>query len=112
MSSEKNILRLGLPSGSLQEPTISLFARAGFAMNVSSRSYKPSVDDPELWVRLLRAQEMSRYVEHGYLDCGLTGLDWIEENGSDVEILCELIFSKVSSRPTRWWCPRIRRSSR
>jgi ATP phosphoribosyltransferase len=102
MSSEKNILRLGLPSGSLQEPTISLFARAGFAMNVSSRSYKPSVDDPELWVRLLRAQEMSRYVEHGYLDCGLTGLDWIEENGSDVEILCELIFSKVSSRPTRW----------
>jgi ATP phosphoribosyltransferase len=102
MSSEKNILRLGLPSGSLQEPTISLFARAGFAMNVSSRSYKPSVDDPELVVRLLRAQEMSRYVEHGYLDCGLTGLDWIEENGSDVEILCELIFSKVSSRPTRW----------
>ena len=96
------VLRLGLPSGSLQEATYSLFARAGFQISGSSRSYKPSVDDAELLVRLLRAQEMSRYVELGYLDCGLTGQDWIEENESDVEVLCELVFSKVSSRRTRW----------
>lgn len=96
------ILRIGLPSGSLQEATFALFAKAGFAISGSSRSYKPGVDDPEIQVRLLRAQEISRYVEHGYLDCGLTGADWIEENGSDVEELCELTFSKVSSNPTRW----------
>lgn len=79
-----------------------MFARAGFVIHTSSRSYKPSVDDPELLVRLLRAQEMSRYVEQGYLDCGLTGRDWIVENDSDVESLCELTFSKASSKPTRW----------
>lgn len=95
-------LRLGLPSGSLQEATLALFAKAGFNISVSSRSYKPAVDDPELLIRLLRAQEVSRYVEHGYLDCGLTGLDWIVENDSDVEILGEFTFSKVSNRPTRW----------
>ncbi len=95
-------LRVGLPSGSLQEPTISLFAKAGFSISVSSRSYKPTVDDPELVIRLLRAQEISRYVEHGYLDCGLTGRDWIENNGSDVVRLGEFVFSKTSSRPTRW----------
>ena len=93
---------MGLPSGSLQEQTFSLFAKAGFSLVLSSRSYKPSVDDPELVIRLLRAQEISRYVEHGFLDCGLTGKDWIENNNSDVERLCELAFSKVSSRPTRW----------
>jgi ATP phosphoribosyltransferase len=98
----KPVLRVGLPSGSLQEATFALFARAGFNVSGSSRSYKPGVDDPELQVRLLRAQEISRYVEHGYLDCGLTGADWIEENSSDVESLCELTFSKVSSNPTRW----------
>ena len=76
--------------------------KAGFSIAVSSRSYKPAVDDPELVIRLLRAQEISRYVEHGFLDCGLTGRDWIENNGSDVERLCELVFSKTSSRPTRW----------
>ena len=96
------ILRIGLPSGSLQEPTLELFAKAGFNITVPRRSYKPSVDDPQVEVRLLRAQEISRYVEHGYLDCGLTGLDWIIENGSDVELLCQLTFSKVSSNPTRW----------
>src|SRR6187402_1944184 len=102
MSEENRQLRVGLPSGSLQEPTISLFAKAGFAIGVSSRSYKPSVDDPELAVRLLRAQEISRYVEHGFLDCGLTGKDWIANNNSDVEVLAEMIFSKVSNKPTRW----------
>lgn len=96
------VLRLGLPSGSLQEATCELFSRAGFQISASSRSYKPGVDDPELLIRLLRAQEMSRYVELGYLDCGLTGRDWIVENESDVEVLCELTFSKVSTRPTRW----------
>jgi len=95
-------LRIGLPSGSLQEPTLALFAKAGFHITVARRSYKPSIDDEQIEVRLLRAQEISRYVEHGYLDCGLTGKDWIIENDSDVETLCELTFSKVSSVPTRW----------
>jgi ATP phosphoribosyltransferase len=102
MSDEIRQLRIGLPSGSLQEPTIALFAKAGFTIGVSSRSYKPSVDDPELVVRLLRAQEISRYVEHGFLDCGLTGKDWIENNASDVERLAEFLFSKASAQPTRW----------
>ena len=97
----QNVLRIGLPSGSLQEPTLALFAKAGFTVTVPKRSYKPAVDDPQMEVRLLRAQEISRYVEHGYLDCGLTGLDWIVENDSDVETLCQLTFSKVSNAPTR-----------
>jgi len=96
------VLRLGLPSGSLQEPTFALFAKAGFNISGASRSYKPSIDDPELSVRLLRAQEISRYVEHGFLDCGLTGKDWIANNDSDVEVLAEMTFSKVSKNPTRW----------
>ncbi len=95
-------LRIGLPSGSLQEPTLALFGKAGFHISVPKRSYKPSIDDPEVEIRLLRAQEISRYVEHGYLDMGLTGRDWIVENGSDVQMLGELMFSKVSSAPTRW----------
>jgi len=98
----QQILRIGLPSGSLQEPTLELFAKAGFNINVPRRSYKPSVDDPQLEIRLLRAQEISRYVEQGYLDCGLTGHDWVVENNSDVVTLTELTFSKVSSAPTRW----------
>src|SRR5437867_1607968 len=102
MPDEIRQLRIGLPSGSLQGPTIALFAKAGFSIAVSSRSYKPAVDDPELVVRLLRAQEISRYVEHGFLDCGLTGRDWIENNGSDVECLAEFLFSKRSAQPTRW----------
>ncbi len=97
-----SVLSLGLPSGSLQEPTLALFAKAGFQISGASRSYKPPVDDPELQIRLLRAQEISRYVEQGFLDAGLTGRDWIEENGSRVEVLCDLPFSKVSSAPTRW----------
>ncbi len=95
-------LRVGLPSGSLQEPTFALFAKAGFNISGATRSYKPGVDDPELVIRLLRAQEISRYVEHGFLDCGLTGKDWIANNGSDVAVLAEMTFSKVSSKPTRW----------
>jgi ATP phosphoribosyltransferase len=102
MSTGKPILRLGLPSGSLKDATFDLFEKAGFDLHTSSRSYKPSVDDPELELRLLRAQEISRYVEQGFLDCGLTGHDWIIENGSNVEMVCELIFSKASSNPTRW----------
>lgn len=101
-SDEKNVLHLGLPTGSLHEATLALFAKAGFVISGSKRSYKPSIDDPELQVRLLRAQEISRYVEQGFLDCGLTGRDWIEENGSDVEVLCDLHFSKATSAPTRW----------
>ena len=84
------------------EATIDLFAKAGFAISGSKRTYRPSVDDPELELRLLRAQEISRYVEHGYLDAGITGRDWIAENQSDVREIVELPFSKVSSRPTRW----------
>src|SRR6266853_510908 len=102
MTAAANILRVGLPSGSLQEPTFALFAKAGFHISGASRSYKPSVDDPELVIRLLRAQEISRYVQHGFLDCGLTGKDWIANNDSDVNVLAEMTFSKVSNKPTRW----------
>lgn len=102
MTTDSPVLRIGLPSGSLQEATFALFGKAGFSINAASRSYKPGVDDPELEIRLLRAQEISRYVEHGFLDCGLTGRDWVEENGSNVERICELTFSKASSQPTRW----------
>ncbi len=84
MDTAPRVLRVGLPSGSLQEPTFALFAKAGFNISGASRSYKPAVDDPELIIRLLRAQEISRYVEHGFLDCGLTGKDWIANNDSDV----------------------------
>jgi ATP phosphoribosyltransferase len=100
--STNNVLRIGLPSGSLQEPTFALFAKAGFNISGASRSYKPAVDDPEIVIRVLRAQEISRYVEHGFLDCGLTGKDWIANNDSDVTVLAEMIFSKVSRKPTRW----------
>ena len=102
MDTANRVLRIGLPSGSLQEPTFALFAKAGFHISGASRSYKPGVDDPELTIRLLRAQEISRYVEHGFLDCGLTGKDWIANNASDVAVLAEMTFSKVSNQPTRW----------
>jgi ATP phosphoribosyltransferase len=100
MSSQ--ILTLGLPSGSLMEATMNLFAKAGFSISGSTRSYRPAIDDPELEIRLLRAQEISRYVEHGYLDAGITGRDWVAENESDVREITELSFSKASARPTRW----------
>jgi len=102
MPEPKNILRLGLPKGSLQEPTLELFKRAGFNIVVSSRSYRPAVDDDELEIRLLRAQEIGRYVDHGFLDCGITGRDWIVENGADVEVVTDMRYSKATSRPTRW----------
>src|SRR3989304_3696469 len=98
----KRVLKLGLPKGSLQEATIQKMAKAGFNIQVSSRSYVPYVDDEELEIRLIRAQEISRYVEHGYLDCGITGYDWIQENGSDVHSVGEFLFSKVSRQPARW----------
>jgi len=102
MADTKNILRIGLPKGSLQEPTLELFKRAGFNIVVSSRSYRPSVDDDELEIRLLRAQEIGRYVDHGFLDCGITGRDWIVENAADVEVITDMRYSKATSRPTRW----------
>jgi len=98
----ENILKLGLPKGSLQEATFEKMAKAGWHIHASSRSYVPQVDDEELDIRLFRAQEISRYVERGYLDCGLTGFDWIQENHSDVQEVAEFCFSKVSSRPARW----------
>ena len=97
-----NKLVIGLPKGSLQESTYALFKKAGFAIKGGSRSYFPSIDDDEIEIRILRSQEMSRYVEHGMLDAGITGLDWIEANGSDVVDLCSLVYSKRSKRPVRW----------
>lgn len=95
-------LRFGLPKGSLQEATIEKMAKAGWTISVSSRSYVPYVDDPEMEIRLIRAQEISRYVELGYLDCGITGLDWIHENGSRVHEVGEFLFSKATRQPARW----------
>jgi ATP phosphoribosyltransferase len=99
--SEK-ILKLGIPKGSLQEATFDLFGRAGYEVSESSRSYFPRIDDDEIQLIMLRAQEMSRYVEDGVLDAGFTGHDWIVENGSDVIEVCELRYSKATSKPTRW----------
>ncbi len=99
---KKQVLRFGLPKGSLQEATIEKMAKAGYNISVSSRSYIPYVDDPELEIRLIRAQEISRYVEHGYLDCGITGYDWIQENGSKVHEVGEFQFSKATRQKARW----------
>ena len=96
------VLNFGLPKGSLEEATINLFGRAGFSISKSSRSYKPCWDDPELDGRFVRAQEMSRYVEDGFFDCGLTGRDWVRENRSDVEIVADLIYSRASNRISKW----------
>src|SRR5213080_4544332 len=96
------VLRLGLPAGSLQEATAELFRKAGYKITFASRSYYPAIDDPEMQCTLIRAQEMPRYVQDGSLDCGLTGYDWIQENDAKVVELAELIFSKVSRRPVRW----------
>ncbi len=97
-----NLLRLGIPAGSLQEATGELFRRAGYHITFSSRSYFPTIDDDEIECMLIRAQEMARYVQDGVLDAGLTGHDWIRETGADVVEVTELVFSKVSRRPVRW----------
>lgn len=92
----------GLPKGSLEEATIRLFAKAGWNIRKSSRSYKPSIDDEEIEGRFVRSQEISRYVDHGYFDVGLCGYDWIVENGSDVVEVCDLVYSRASNRPSYW----------
>ncbi|NWF98067.1 MAG: ATP phosphoribosyltransferase [Nitrospirae bacterium] len=96
------ILRIGLPKGSLQESTLKLFRKAGYHISVSSRSYYPSFDDPEIEAMLIRAQEMAGYVENGIIDCGLTGKDWIMEQNADVHEVAELIYAKEGLRPVRW----------
>jgi ATP phosphoribosyltransferase len=97
-----NKLKLGIPKGSLENATIDLFRRAGFNISVSSRSYFPSIDDPEIECMLIRAQEMARYVEDGILDAGLTGLDWVKESEADVETVADLVYSKASFGKVRW----------
>lgn len=93
---------LGLPKGSLEASTLALFAKAGWKITANSRSYRPSIDDAELDGRFVRAQEVSRYVEHGFFDCGLTGQDWVLENASDVVEVCDLIYSRASVKKSRW----------
>ena len=95
-------IKLGLPKGSLENATVDLFRRAGFQITISSRSYFPAIDDPEIECMLIRAQEMARYVEDGVLDAGLTGYDWVMETGSTVETVAELVYSKQSTRKVRW----------
>ncbi len=95
-------LKLGIPKGSLQNATIALFKRSGWKINVNGRSYFPEINDRTIECAICRAQEMSRYVESGTLDAGLTGRDWIAENASDVHVVSDLVYSKVSSRPARW----------
>jgi ATP phosphoribosyltransferase len=97
-----NELMLGIPKGSLEKTTAEMFARAGYQIAISSRSYYPTIDDDEIKCMLIRAQEMSRYIEKGILDCGLTGYDWIQENGSDVIEVAELVYGKVGRKPLRW----------
>lgn len=96
------VLKLGIPKGSLQEATIALFKRSGWKINVNGRSYFPEINDENIECAICRAQEMSRYVESGTLDAGLTGKDWIAENNSDVHVVENLVYSKVSARPARW----------
>jgi len=98
----EKLLRLGLPKGSLQESTLRLFRKAGYSITVDARSYYPAIDDPEIKVMLIRAQEMARYVADGVLDGGLTGLDWILEQGVDVKEVAELNYAKGGLRPVRW----------
>jgi len=97
-----NVLKLGIPKGSLEEATVNLFAKAGYRIKISSRSYFPSIDDDEIECMLIRAQEIARYVADGVLDAGLTGKDWVQENRVEVEEIADLVYSKASSRPVRW----------
>ena len=97
-----SLIKLGLPKGSLQDSTFALMRKAGWNFNVGSRSYVPSVNDPDIAARLIRPQEIARYVELGLLDAGITGYDWIYENGADVVEVAELCYSKATSNPVRW----------
>jgi ATP phosphoribosyltransferase len=99
---ESKKLLFGLPKGSLQDPTLARMDKAGFKIAISSRSYIPTVDDDELEIRLIRAQEISRYVDHGYLDCGITGHDWVCENQSIIKEVAEFLLSRATNRPSRW----------
>ena len=101
-NSSNALIRFGLPKGSLQNATIDLFKRAGFNVSVPSRSYFPTIDDSEIEMTMFRAQEMSRYVEDGVIDIGITGADWVVENDSDVHEVCELAYSKATSKPAQW----------
>lgn len=96
------ILKMGLPKGSLQESTLSIFKKAGWNFIISSRTYNPYCDDPELEAMFIRAQEIARYVEQGIFDAGITGWDWVLETGADVVEVCELVYAKASMRPVRW----------
>ncbi len=95
-------LKIALPKGSLQDSTVELFRKAGYNVYVSSRGYRPTCDDDDLELFLIRAQEIGRYVNDGFIDCGITGRDWIYENRADVEVLTDLQYSKATSKPTRW----------
>src|SRR5689334_22313122 len=95
-------LKLGIPKGSLEAATVELFGRAGFVIRTNSRSYAPSIDDPEIECMLIRAQEMARYVEKGVLDVGLTGRDWVEESEADVLSVADLVYAKQSFGKVRW----------
>lgn len=97
-----SVLRLALPKGSLEETTVEMFRRAGYKIDIHSRSYYPEIDDPEIQCMLIRAQEIARYVELGIMDAGLTGYDWIQENAADVVEIAELVYGKVGRRPLRW----------
>ena len=97
-----NVLKLGIPKGSLEEATVKLFAKAGYQIKISSRSYFPVIDDDEIECMLIRAQEIARYVADGVLDAGLTGKDWVMENRVEVEDVADLVYSKASARPVRW----------
>lgn len=97
-----SVLKIGIPKGSLEKATIELFDKSGWQIKLTSRNYFPEVDDPELSCSICRPQEMSRYVESGMLDAGITGKDWTMENESDIEVIADLVYSKVSKKPTRW----------
>ena len=97
-----SVLKIGIPKGSLEKATIELFDKSGWQIKLTSRNYFPEVDDPELSCSICRPQEMSTYIESGMLDAGITGKDWTMENDSDVEVVAELVYSKVSRKPTRW----------
>jgi len=97
-----SVLKIGIPKGSLEKATIELFDKSGWQIKLKSRNYFPEVDDPEMSCSICRPQEMSRYVENGMLDAGITGKDWTMENDSDIEVIADLVYSKVSKKPTRW----------